>query len=48
MKDTILDILSHDYDNKEIKYKLRELEFDMKKCLFFQDEQEEKKSQSNK
>jgi len=48
LKETILDILSHDYNNKEIKYKLRELEFNMKKCLFFQDDQKESKSQSNK
>jgi len=43
LKDTIVDILSHDYDSKEVQYKLRDLEFDMKKCLFFKDDQEESK-----
>jgi hypothetical protein len=39
LKETIGDLISHDYDTKEIKYKLRELEFDMKKCLFFKDQE---------
>ncbi|TXT56146.1 MAG: hypothetical protein BAJALOKI2v1_630011 [Promethearchaeota archaeon] len=39
LKETIADLISNDYNNKEIKYKLRELEFDMKKCLFFKDQE---------
>jgi hypothetical protein len=40
LKDTILDVLTHDYDSKEMKYKLRELEFDIKKSLFFEKEED--------
>jgi len=37
LKDTIIDLLSKkDYNPKEIKIKMRELEFDMKKTLFFE------------
>ncbi|MEJ2276299.1 MAG: hypothetical protein P8Y70_00910 [Candidatus Lokiarchaeota archaeon] len=36
LKETILDVLTHDYDSKEMQYKLRELEFDIKKSLFFE------------
>jgi len=46
LKETIVDILSHDYDSKEIQYKLRDLEYMTKKCLFF--EEEEEKSKKNK
>jgi hypothetical protein len=46
LKETIVDILSHDYDSKEIRYKLRDLEYLTKKCLFF--EEEEEKSKKNK
>jgi hypothetical protein len=43
LKDVIVDILEHDYDSKEVQYKMRELEFDFKKCLFFE---EDKKKES--
>jgi hypothetical protein len=36
LKDTIIDLLKKDYNPSEIKIKLRELEFDMKKELFFE------------
>ncbi|MFX0069723.1 MAG: hypothetical protein ACFFAO_01405 [Candidatus Hermodarchaeota archaeon] len=38
LKETILDLLQHDYNPTEIKRKLRDLEFSMKKCLFFESE----------
>ncbi len=38
LKDTIMDLLKRDYNPTEIKRKLRDLEFDMKKCLFFEQE----------
>lgn len=40
LKETIVDLLKHDYDADEIKRKLRYLEFDMKKCLFFSSDKE--------
>jgi len=36
LKDTIIDLLKKDYNPNEIKIKMRELEFDMKKTLFFE------------
>jgi hypothetical protein len=33
LKETIIDLLKKDYDPKEIKIKLRDLEFDMKKNI---------------
>ena len=36
LKETIMDLLKNDYNSAEIKRKLRDLEFDMKKCLFFE------------
>jgi len=44
LKETIMDLLKNDYNPAEIKRKLRDLEFDMKKCLFFEkpEEKEEK------
>ncbi len=36
LKDTIIDLLKKDYNPTEIKIKMRELEFDMKKTLFFE------------
>jgi hypothetical protein len=36
LKDIIMDLLKNDYNPAEIKRKLRDLEFDMKKCLFFE------------
>jgi len=36
LKETIIDLLKKDYNPTEIKIKLRELEFDMKKTLFFE------------
>jgi hypothetical protein len=45
LKDTIMDLLKHDYNPVEIKIKLRDLEFNMKKCLFFEDERKEEQEQ---
>jgi len=42
LKDTITDLLKKDYDPAEIKIKLRELEFDMKKELFFEKKEKQK------
>ena len=42
LKDTIIDLLKKDYDPIEIKKKLRDLEFDMKKKLFFENEEKPK------
>jgi hypothetical protein len=39
LKNTIIDLLKHDYNPAEIKRKLRDLEFDMKKSLFFDKEE---------
>jgi hypothetical protein len=39
LKDTILDLLKKDYNKAEVSKKLRDLEFDMKKCLFFEREE---------
>ncbi len=36
LKETIIDMLKKDYNPAEIKRKLRDLEFDMKKSLFFE------------
>ena len=36
LKDTIIDLLKKDYNPTEIKIKMRELEFDLKKHLFFE------------
>ncbi|MFX1529400.1 MAG: hypothetical protein ACFFB4_17640, partial [Promethearchaeota archaeon] len=36
LKETIIDMLKKDYNPTEIKRKLRELEFDIKKSLFFE------------
>jgi len=41
LKDTIVDMLKKDYNPTEIKRKLRELEFDMKKSLFFESDKEQ-------
>ncbi|MFX0031773.1 MAG: hypothetical protein ACFE8E_07935 [Candidatus Hodarchaeota archaeon] len=41
LKDTIIDMLKKDYNPTEIKRKLRELEFDMKKSLFFESDKEQ-------
>jgi hypothetical protein len=41
LKETIIDLLKHDYNPAEIKRKLRDLEFDIKKGLFFDKSQEE-------
>ncbi|TXT65394.1 MAG: hypothetical protein BAJALOKI1v1_440011 [Promethearchaeota archaeon] len=43
LKETIVDVLTHDYDSKEIQYKLRELEYGMKHSLFFEEEKEKAK-----
>jgi hypothetical protein len=40
LKEVIIDLLKRDYDSKEIQRKLRDLEFDMKKSLFFDAEKE--------
>ena len=39
LRDTIIDLLEHDYNPAEIKRKLRDLEFDIKKSLFFEKDQ---------
>jgi hypothetical protein len=39
LKDTIIDLLEHEYNPAEIKRKLRDLEFDIKKSLFFEKDQ---------
>ncbi|MFX1314254.1 MAG: hypothetical protein ACFE9T_00185 [Promethearchaeota archaeon] len=41
LKETIIDLLKHDYNPVEIKRKLRDLEFDIKKGLFFDKTQKE-------
>ncbi|MFO8019620.1 MAG: hypothetical protein R6U96_13415 [Promethearchaeia archaeon] len=38
LKDGIIDLLEKDYNPTEIKRKLRDIEFNMKKCLFFDSE----------
>ena len=35
LRNVILDLLQHDYNPAEIKRKIRDLEFDIKKNLFF-------------
>ena len=42
LKETIIDLLKKDYNPTEIKIKMRELEFDMKKHLFFESEEKQK------
>jgi len=42
LKDTIIDLLKKDYNPSEIKINLRELEFSMKKELFFEKEEKQK------
>ncbi|NVM45223.1 MAG: hypothetical protein HWN79_09925 [Candidatus Lokiarchaeota archaeon] len=42
LKETIIDLLKKDYNPSEIKIKLRELEFDMKKTLFFEKKEKQK------
>jgi len=42
LKNTIIDLLKKDYNPSEIKIKLRDLEFDMKKNLFFEKEEKQK------
>ena len=39
LRDTIIDLLEHEYNPAEIKRKLRDLEFDIKKSLFFEKDQ---------
>ena len=39
LKETIIDLLKKDYNPTEIKIKMRELEFDMKKTLFFENKE---------
>jgi hypothetical protein len=41
LKDTIIELLKKDYNPTEIKIKLRELEFDMKKHLFFESKEKQ-------
>ena len=41
LKDTIIDLLEHDYNPAEIKRKLRDLEFDIKRSLFFEKDRKE-------
>ncbi|MBY9019741.1 MAG: hypothetical protein KGD67_01690 [Candidatus Lokiarchaeota archaeon] len=42
LKETIVDLLKKDYNPKEISKKLRDLEFDMKKTLFFEKKENQK------
>jgi hypothetical protein len=42
LKDTIIDLLKKDYNPSEIKIKMRELEFDLKKNLFFEKKEKQK------
>ena len=42
LKETIIDLLKKDYNPTEIKIKLRDLEFDMKKTLFFEKNEKQK------
>ena len=42
LKDTIINLLKKDYNPAEIKKKLREFEFDMKKELFFEKKEKQK------
>ena len=42
LKDTIINLLKKDYNPAEIKIKLREFEFDMKKELFFEKKEKQK------
>ncbi|MFX1340876.1 MAG: hypothetical protein ACFFDK_19860 [Promethearchaeota archaeon] len=48
LKETIMDLLKNDYNPAEIKRKLRDLEFDMKKCLFFESDKREEKQKAKK
>lgn len=41
LKDTIIDMLQKDYNPTEIKKKLRDIEFDIKKSLFFESEEKD-------
>jgi hypothetical protein len=43
LRETIIDLLKHDYNPVEIKKKLRDLEFDMKRNLFFEKEENQEK-----
>jgi hypothetical protein len=43
LRGTIIDLLKHDYNPIEIKKKLRDLEFDIKKNLFFEREKNQEK-----
>ncbi|MBA7511202.1 hypothetical protein ES705_03193 [subsurface metagenome] len=42
LKDTIIDLLKKDYNPSEITLKLRDLEFSMKKELFFEKKEKQK------
>ena len=42
LKETIIDLLKKDYNPSEIKIKMRELEFDLKKHLFFEKDEKQK------
>ena len=42
LKETIIDLLKKDYNPSEIKIKMRELEFDLKKNLFFEKNEKQK------
>ena len=41
LKETIIEVLQADFNPKEIKIKMRELEFDMKKTLFFESKEKQ-------
>jgi hypothetical protein len=44
LKETIMDLLKHDYNPAEIKRKMRDLEFDIKKNLFFEEDKQGNKT----
>jgi len=48
LKDTIMDLLKDDYNPAEIKRKLRDLEFDMKKCFFFESDKKQERDSNVK
>jgi len=46
LKESIIDLLKRDYNPVEIKKKMRDLEFDMKKSLFFEKDEKQKEKKS--
>ena len=46
LKETIIDLLKKDYNPVEIKKKMRDLEFGIKKSLFFEKDEKQKEKKS--